>query len=268
MSGNRSVQSAQRRRAGPPEPSAPGRSGGPQPSINTAQMFASQARGGAGPNLPPGRLAAQQLKQQEQGLSQQGLSQDMSGIGSINKMTIAQAITLITLRLGSLETRMLNLDNSSPHMDGVSDFSENGIIHSIMERLDILETERSTSPSTTSSTALNTDIQLLKQQVDTVKQTVIQSKGISTTLVNENKILKSQIESLKAELKDTRDLLVTLQNISLENNKKLLELSINTQDSVYLEEVVNEELEDSEIPNEIIETDLKTLIENEMNGSA
>ena len=38
MSANRSVQAAQRRRAGPPEPATPGR--GPQPSINSSQMFA------------------------------------------------------------------------------------------------------------------------------------------------------------------------------------------------------------------------------------
>jgi glycosyltransferase involved in cell wall biosynthesis len=65
MSGNRSVQSAQRRRAGPPEPQVPGR-GGPQPSINSAQMFASQVRTGPGPNLPPGRLASQQMNMHQE----------------------------------------------------------------------------------------------------------------------------------------------------------------------------------------------------------
>jgi hypothetical protein len=70
MSSNRSVQAAQRRRAGPTsEPGIPGR--GPQPSINSAQMFANQARPGQGPSMPTGRLAGQQAAMQQQQMQQQ-----------------------------------------------------------------------------------------------------------------------------------------------------------------------------------------------------
>ena len=63
MSANRSVQAAQRRRAAPQDGGMPGR--GPQPSINSAQMFANQAKPGQGPNIPNGRLAGQQAAMQQ-----------------------------------------------------------------------------------------------------------------------------------------------------------------------------------------------------------
>ena len=46
MSQNRAVQAAQRRRAGGPEPAAPGR--GPQPSINSSQLFSQGQQGQQG----------------------------------------------------------------------------------------------------------------------------------------------------------------------------------------------------------------------------
>ena len=79
MSANRSVQAAQRRRAGPTnsEPGIPGR--GPQPSINSAQMFANQARPGQGPSMPTGRLAGQQAAMQQQQMQQQRMQQQSQG---------------------------------------------------------------------------------------------------------------------------------------------------------------------------------------------
>ena len=118
MSANRSVQAAQRRRAGPPEPSAPGR--GPQPSINSSQMFAAGAnqRMGPGSGQVSGRLAGQQAalsqKQMMEQQKQQMSNNSADALGSIKKMTIAQAITLITLRLGKVETQLINGLNSDP----------------------------------------------------------------------------------------------------------------------------------------------------------
>ena len=66
MSGNRSVQAAQRRRAGPPEPQYQNR--GPTTSINSAQTFNN--------------------------------SEPLPIVPQHTKMSIHQAITLITLRLG------------------------------------------------------------------------------------------------------------------------------------------------------------------------
>jgi hypothetical protein len=248
MSANRSVQSAQRRRAGAPEPSVPGR-GGPQPSINSAQMFSNQQRPGAAPN---GRQPIQQ--------------------SATGKLTIPQAITLITLRLGALETKMIEIDaNGLPYNQ---DGQDSGILHSIMERLDVLENNQFTNGNEVDTTSTsNADVQLLKQQFEAVKQSVVQSKGISTTIVNENKTLKLQLDSLKKELNETKQMLTALQNLTLENVQKLDSI-IETQmvetidiNNDFGEKELDQEYLEAGEQNEIIGTDLKALIESEINNS-
>ena len=129
MSANRSVQAAQRRRSGPVETVS---TRGPQPSINSSQMFANQAR-------TPQRQSRQQSE---------------NNIGNIGKMTLPQAITLITLRLGSLESKLMNMNemtSSGLNMSqGMNEENmaliDQGIIDSIASRLESLE-KRSTSTS-------------------------------------------------------------------------------------------------------------------------
>ena len=217
MSANRSVQAAQRRRAGPQEGGIPGTKG-PQPSINSAQLFANQARPGSGPNMPTGRLAGQQAAMQQKQMQQQH-QQQPEGISGVSKMTIAQAITLITLRLGAVETKMMALEHESPQGTGTSfDGQENmvlidkNVIQSIVSRLESLEKRSTTS---TGSSVSGPEVALLKQQFETVKQAVIQTKGATVTM-------KTQVDSLKNELIETRELLSALQNLTMENSQKLM----------------------------------------------
>ena len=219
MSANRSVQAAQRRRAGPQEGGMPGTKG-PQPSINSAQLFANQARPGSGPNMPTGRLAGQQAAMQQKQMQQpQQHQQQPEGISGVSKMTIAQAITLITLRLGAVETKMMALEHESPQGTGTSfDGQENmvlidkNVIQSIVSRLESLEKRSTTS---TGSSVSGPEVALLKQQFETVKQAVIQTKGATVTM-------KTQVDSLKNELIETRELLSALQNLTMENSQKLM----------------------------------------------
>ena len=101
MSANRSVQAAQRRRAGGPEPAAPGR--GPQPSINSSQMFSGQGQQQQQQQqMRPGttgRLAGQQAQQMQQQQQQQMKQQQQQGgnsegLAGISKMTLAQLLLL------------------------------------------------------------------------------------------------------------------------------------------------------------------------------
>jgi hypothetical protein len=80
----------------------PGR--GPQPSINSSQMFARQGQ------VPSGRLAGQHASMQQQNMQKQNYQQQQQQVqadklSSVSKMTIPQAITLITLRLGAVEIK-------------------------------------------------------------------------------------------------------------------------------------------------------------------
>jgi hypothetical protein len=278
MSANRSVQAAQRRRAGPAngEPAIPGR--GPQPSINSAQMFANQARPGQGPNIPTGRLAGQQAAMQQEQMQQHAYQQGQRAdkLSSVSKMTVPQAITLITLRLGALESKMMN----SGDVHGISINGESGIdpgfLQSIMERLESVE-NRPASGGSVSTPELN----MLKQQFESVKQAVVQFKGTTVNLVKENTTLKTQIENLKKELTETKELVSELQNLTMDNSQKILDLSMGTTmeyngdfnetDIVSMSgiEVGNftnlQDLQDDSEQNEIIGTDLKQLIESELN---
>jgi hypothetical protein len=79
---------------------------------------------------------------------------------------------------------------------------------------------------------------------------------------------------MRTELCDTTELVATLQNITMENSQKVLDLSMGTM--TYIDELNDAEmshmgvdnfsdLQDDSEQNEIIGTDLKQLIENELN---
>lgn len=277
MSANRSVQAAQRRRAGPTEPAAPGR--GPQPSINSSQMFGNQQRS----NIPSGRLAGQHAAMSQKQLmsqKQQELYQEpQSGLNSINKMTVAQAITLITLRLGKVETQLLNVGSQSGYnMNSADDDNvlvDKNVITSILSRIDILE--KNQSSSTTSGS--NQDINIIKQQFETIKPIVIQSK-------NSSALFKQQIDVLKTELAETKELVTALQNLTMDNSNKIIafnsifnsDASESFIDNTGLDEEISEQLvfDQSQLVSSIKEADqsenntsftnLKELIEQELNA--
>ena len=260
MSANRSVQAAQRRRAGPADTGVPRKT--PQPSINSSQMFAGQT---------PGRLQ-QVSSQQKQASSQQEQPEKLS---NVSKMTIPQAITLITLRLGAVESKLLNM----PEMHGINSNSasevDTEIIQSVMLRLESLEKR--------SGTGTTPELNLLKQQVETIKQSVVQTKGSSTTLIKENVSLKSQIENLRKELVETKELLNTLQNLTINNSQQILDLSKvvypensnenNVDELVDGENLDNEftnleDLNDENESSEIVGNNLKQIIESELNTNS
>lgn len=285
MSTNRSVQAAQRRRAGPTnsEPGIPGR--GPQPSINSAQMFANQARPGSGPNMPTGRLAGQQAAMQQQQMQQQAQVQRNDKLSSVSKMTLPQAITLITLRLGVLESKLLHMPEGGHgnSFDGESGIDA-GFLQSIMTRLETLEKRPVAASGSVSSPELN----VLKQQFETVKQAAVQSKTSTVNLAKENVALKTQLENLRKELTETKELVAALQNLTMDNSQKILDLSMgmnmeyegdftSLQNESNMEQLGDgmtnteftelEDLHDDSDQNEIIGTDLKQLIESELNTS-
>jgi hypothetical protein len=268
MSANRSVQAAQRRRSGPAD-ATPGR--GPQPSINSSQMFASQSNQNVRPGAN-GRLAGQQAISQQQ---QQQPNNKNDGVTGISKMTVPQAITLITLRLGSLETKVMNLEHNGVSnnvqnisIDGQENMVliDNSVIQSITSRLESLEKRSSGSSNS------GPEVNLLKQQFETLKQSIIQSKGVSSSLVKENKDLKSNLDNLKQELSETKELLAALQNLTMDNSQKIMDMTMNGDFNQMYDDMPYEEQTDingtSNIDDttEIVGTNLKELIESEINA--
>ena len=267
MSANRSVQAAQRRRAGPTDAGVGVPRKSPQPSINSSQMFAGQT---------PGRLQQQQVPIQQKQEQPEKLS-------TVSKMTIPQAITLITLRLGAVESKLLNMpEMHSINSNSSDNDSEN--MKTIMLRLESLEKR--------SGTGITPELNLLKQQFEVMKQSVVQTKGSSATLIKENGSLKSQIENLRKELVETKELLSTIQNLTINNSQQILDLSKdvypdNFNENNDTEGTVDEltdvdvtpldneftnlqdlhDLHDDNESSEIVGNNLKQIIESELNTS-
>ena len=198
-------------------------------------------------------------------------------------MTVPQAITLITLRLGALESKLLQMpEGGTNNMDRDLDM-DTSLLQSVMSRLESLE-KRSVPTSGNVSTP---ELNLIKQQLDTIKQVVIQTKSSTANLVKENILLKSQMDNFKKELFESKELLESLHKITLENSENILNLSIkntdgyNEQNMVNLDELQSYELQNDELQNdelqndelqndelqndEFIGTDLKKIIESEIN---
>jgi predicted nuclease with TOPRIM domain len=228
-------------------------------------MFANQSRQGQ-------RMSSGQQQQQQQ------QQQQPNNSGSLGKLSIAQAITLITLRLGSLENKVSNFNDNQALSSGLN-VNEEGlaiidqtVIESIISRLESLEKRSSQSPTS------NPEFNLLKQQFEPVKQAVVQTKNNVTNLLKENKNLKSEVENLRNDLTQTREFVESLHNVILENNQKLMGFSLEgTEEMDGMEEFVEEEFSNmnSEMLNEtqfssmdeIAGMNLKEEIENQLNAS-
>ena len=269
MSANRSVQAAQRRQTKTPDPPSINR--GPQPSISSSQMFAanSNQRMGPGSGQVSGRLAGQQAALSQKQMMEQQQSNSSAAIGGINKMTIPQAITLITLRLGKVETQLLN--GPSFNHDGRDDDDENilvdkNVIQSLIGRIDALE-KRSTTTGLTP--AVSQDIALLKQQFETIKPIVVQSKNTSTAL-------KQHLDQLKTELSETKELVTALQNLTMDNSTKILAFNsvFNTDldpdfvDPDFVDQDLDQDLDPDFVDQDLAGPNLKELIEQELNLNA
>jgi len=289
MSANRSVQAAQRRQF-KQEPVIRG----PQPSINSAQMFANQARPGPGPNIPNGRLAGQQVAYQQQQMQQMQQQQmqpqyeQKDGLEGISKLTVAQAITLITLRLGAVESKLLNGEHPITDSSINASQIDPSLFDNILSRLDELEKNSSNelSPSQSSSSnnsVLSADVSMLKQQFEPVKQSAIQTKTAINSLIKDNKDTKFQLESLKNELQDTKNLVSHLQQMIIDMENRLLlgsqkqeynyddnsghESTIGTSAIDFTNINTISTVDNVEVENysDILETNLKEIIENEIN---
>ena len=287
MSVNRSVAAAQRRRAAPADPV---QMRGPNTSINSAQLFANQSKPGNGPNIPVGKLAGQQA---QQNMSRQYEQQTAStgGIESLSKMTLPQAITLITLRLGKVETMLQNQTLQNQTMRSNMQFETDGdnegdtdmvqlnanMLQSILSRLESLE-KRSSASSTAGASA--PEIILLKQQFETIKPILTQTKSSTNAIVKEHKDFKSQFETLRNDLEETKELVIALQNLTMDNSQKLLAFDMSNDhvldgfdqslNDMEDEHVVADEpavTAEAVVDGDVV-TDLKEMVKQEFNLTA
>jgi len=222
MSGNRSIAAAQRRRATPNTVEK----NPPRTSINSSHIFNNE-----------------QSKQPTQ---------------EYQKLTIPQVITLITLRLGKLETTLDNIShelinnnvngstlNVNEHNESNVSLVDDDLISNIIERLESLE-GKDTFP--------NPEIVSLKTSTEVLKTAVLQNKNANNPI---NKDLKKQMAGIKSDIS-------TLQNITNEINESIYSLTLSKltdEDQNEDDENENEENEENENENEENDDEIEVEIE-------
>ena len=187
-------------------------------SSNRANAAARQRRAGGNDQQPPpipGRGPPQNMQGRP---GQQQMAPPNAPIGLPKQMTIQNAIALITIRLGRVESIVQNLDSES---DGIQNQnSENGVIidkgvfDNMVSRLDALERGHKLLSTKTTAPIVT---------VPTIVPAIV--PAIVTTANNESVTkLTESVEVLKAEIAQVKDLLLKLQSFTMETNQKLADI--------------------------------------------
>jgi len=171
MSSARSITAARNRRAGDPSPKLqiqpPTR---PGTSISAQSAFSQ--------NVYPQQQQQQQNKGNNLRVSgkQTTASQPKPSNGlPFTKLTISDAIGLVTLRLGRVEQFIMEiqengLDSSSTNIPENSKLVDNSVLTSIINRLDSLEKKESAYANTDKISKIETDIANIKLLLETFTQ--------------------------------------------------------------------------------------------------
>ena len=242
MSSSRSIAAARSRRAGESQPPVSG--GRPVTSIASHSAFVQQQM----PPPPPNnvRIAKAPMQQQQQQMPQQGAS-------PFTKLSISDAIGLVTLRLGRVEQFIIDFENGEieghhPNSGGGTSIPENSkivdnsVLTTIVNRLDALEKKEGSS--------------------------VIASS------------VASSVASLEKEMKETKDLLSHLlfkfELFTKETGEKFsdfdsaiyeIEKGLEAHKFVELSETVVDEQPIPSLSPETNTLDLKSLIKQEFSAT-
>lgn len=165
------------------------------------------------------------------------------------KLSISDAIALITLRLGRVENIVSNYDPNAGSSSGniQLNYDENArmvdeqVFNSIVSRLDALEKGRNVGGSAVGNPQLEQRLSVLeknqKMLIERQQQmpVVATTTPVETTIVNdvaEEKLkpMEESIQYVKSELSSVKDLLLKLQSFTMETNQKLADIVFDTED--------------------------------------
>lgn len=187
------------------------------------------------------------------------------------KLSISDAIALISLRLGRVEQiiQEIPMDRPSSSLDVDNEdvkIVDNEVFESILKRLDVLDKgykdllnkmgQHSMNNSNNITNEVNHAIELLKLDMVQFKEhykpnlSVNQSAN-ETVKTNETNETNESIEVLKAEMTQVKEHLLNLQSFTMQTNQKLVDVLLNN--------VLNED-------DELFVSDINAEIQNENNN--
>ena len=268
MSINRSVAAAQRRRAAPTPDTRIQAPPAPATSIASAGNFHQQPM--------PGHLAGQYADvQQKQYLSQQGYQcfsqqqqqqrqqqqqQQINMPQQKGKMTIPQAITLITLRLGRVETHLQDLEfnnlgteNENLNETGEPVINNNIDVAQIMKRLDNIEGSLSEFP------AMKEQLSVYKPGIVAIKNTSTANSKDIINMKNDINEMKGNINELLTFMKSCNEELSQLKSQFNDQWNKPMTTEINSLENA---DIVEEQTKVNESLENLEPSDIKEMVKN------
>jgi len=272
MSSSRSVAAARQRRAGDSAPQQQPPARGPQPSIGSRQVFAQQppqppqqpqqqrtsyAQYQQGQQGPPQQQVRAGQPQQRVSFAQQQQEQQQQFVGS-SPVTLPQMVTLLTLRLASLERGIMRsqqqgLQVSAGNIEGNDTLRliDETVLISIADRLQNLEDSIFGEDSNNTGISVNDAI---------------------VTALND------KVVALQNELMDAKASISKLQLFTMETNQKLLNavMQQGTPSFTSTSPLADAEEEEEEVTVEDVNeddeeysptTNLKELIQKELENT-
>lgn len=185
----------------PPQQMRPGQGQGPPQQMRPGQGQGPPQQMRHGPASGPGQ-GPMQPQQMRQGQGQQPQQPQLP-----SKMSIGDAIGLITLRLGKVEQDVFELQNSLPE-DNENDV-ENVVANTPNPNARIIDDSVFKS--------IVSRLEKLESQPPTIVQQPL-TQNVSKEEITE---ITSKVEGLQDELKQVKDLLLSLQSFTMETNQKL-----------------------------------------------
>lgn len=301
---SRSLAAARARRAGDPVPPVSGNR--PVTSIGSQAAFAQQLPSNMNYNMPPppnnvrtakGLQQPPQMNKQIPQQYQQFYDQQQQQSNSLpfQKLSISDAIGLITLRLGRVEQWIIETDHEEESKPANStDFSglpdnhkiiDNSVLTSIVNRLNSLE-KNTPGTSSEENVKLSEDIKTLNEQFkrmsdDVSKHTIELSKNteqvfrFNRELTETKDILKSFMvkydmfaEEITQNFNDYENAIADLEK-RVVNHSEEEQLENDEDDNKESNEIKNEDNDlDTDVDNDIIVSgDLKKMIKQEFANS-
>ena len=179
------------------------------------------------------------------------------------RLSISDAIALVTLRLGRVENIIQNMPMDSQNDNGV-EHDENvrmvdvAVFENIVSRLDSLEKGH--------KFISDKQQQQQQMQLNSLKSVVVTSTPvpaaapiIMSDTKNDEKIVKinDSVDLLKAELVQVKDLLLKLQSFTMETNQKLADIVFNEQTNES--GIIDDECYDDILASTIQHSDIETV---------
>lgn len=230
MSSSRSIQAARNRRAGDSRlQTSSNIAKKPTTSINSQRVFSGQ--------MAQNNNMASMGSNEHTQVSSNGLP--------FNKLTISDAIGLITLRLGKVEQYLMDFQHNDK-TSGTSEPSSTGIdttiFNNLVKRIDDLENNSKVTNLEKSNNTLINEIKSLKVQINKIQ--------------NELNLKISDIENAFIELEKNIDVLSAEVNTEANENDEILvssvENELNVEDGNETEEQnVSEELNSEDTNEEV-----------------